>query len=60
MKSLGYQKSYCWVLDGNSTTAFYEKNGAKFSGLTKIEETGGVDLTELAYEWSALETKSRP
>ncbi len=59
MKSLGYQKSYCWVLEGNPTTRFYEKTGAKFVGQTKIEETAGKDLTELAYEWSTLDLPTR-
>jgi GNAT superfamily N-acetyltransferase len=55
MKSLGYQKSYCWVLEGNPTTRFYENTGAKFSGQTKVEETAGKDMTELAYEWPSLD-----
>lgn len=54
MKSLGYQKAYCWVLEGNSTIQFYEKSGATFSKKTKQDEIGGKMFNELAYEWHSL------
>lgn len=54
MSSLGYQKAYCWCLEGNPTSKFYEKSGAIFSGETKFDEIGGKQLRELAYEWANL------
>lgn len=54
MSSLGYQKAYCWCLEGNPTSKFYEKSGAVFSGETKFDEIGGKQLRELAYEWASL------
>lgn len=54
MKSVGYKKSYCWVLMGNPTINFYEKTGAKHYGLTKEDDIGGKIFEELAYEWSSL------
>lgn len=55
MKSLGYEKSYCWVLEGNPTIAFYEKSGATFRGQTKLDEIAGKEMKELAYEWPHLD-----
>lgn len=54
MQSLGYRKAYCWVLDQNPTIRFYERSGARFLGQTKLEETAGQELRELAYEWDSL------
>ena len=54
MSSSGYQKAYCWCLEGNPTSKFYEKSGAIFSGETKFDEIGGKQLRELAYEWASL------
>ena len=58
MKTLNYQKAYCWVLENNPSTLFYEKCGANCFGQTKMEETAGQDLKELAYEWATLDLKS--
>lgn len=54
MKSLGYKKAYCWVLEGNPTIKFYERSGAKFSNQVKQDEIGGQIFNELAYEWDSL------
>lgn len=53
MSSLGYKKSYCWVLEGNPTINFYKKSGAAFSGHIKTDEIGGQQFNELAYEWAS-------
>ena|SRR5437868_1833344 len=55
MKTLNYKKAYCWVVENNPTTLFYEKCGATFMGQTKIEETAGQDMKEFAYEWATLD-----
>lgn len=55
MYTLGYKKSYCWVLDGNPTVKFYERSGAKFSGDIKNDEIGGQKFNELAYEWESTD-----
>ena len=54
ISAFGYQKSYCWVLEGNPTINFYEKTGAKFSGDIKTDEIGGQQFNELAYEWITI------
>lgn len=54
MSTLGYKKSYCWVLKGNPTIKFYERTGAKFSGHSKTDEIGGENFEELAYEWASI------
>lgn len=54
MKELGYQKAYCWVLEGNPTTKFYESSGASFSGNKKEDEIRGKIFNEWMYEWSDL------
>lgn len=54
MSSLGYKKSYCWVLEGNPTIGFYEKTGAKHFGLSKEDDIGGKSFVELAYEWDSI------
>ncbi len=54
MKDMGYQKAYCWVLEGNSTIRFYERSGAVFLGQTKMDDIAGQDFKELAYEWDDI------
>jgi L-amino acid N-acyltransferase YncA len=54
MKDLGYKKAYCWVLEGNPTTKFYNRSGASFSNQLKEDEIGGKKFNELAYEWDSL------
>ncbi len=49
-----YSKAYCWVLQDNPSIQFYEKSGAVFNGMTKIDEIGGKKVTELCYEWKNL------
>ena len=50
----------CWVLENNPTTSFYEKTGASFSGLNKVEETAGQEMKELAYERNSLKLFREP
>lgn len=54
MKSLGYKKAYCWVLENNPTVKFYERSGAKYSNQVKEDEIGKKIFNELAYEWDSL------
>lgn len=54
MKTKGFEKGYCWVLEKNPTISFYERTGAKFSNQTKTDEIGGQIFQELAYEWDVL------
>jgi uncharacterized cupin superfamily protein/predicted acetyltransferase/predicted N-acetyltransferase YhbS len=55
MKSLGYQRAYCWALDENPTGKFYVGAGAAKSDLTKFDDIGGQRFKEVAYEWQDLD-----
>lgn len=55
MRALGYSKAYCWVLENNPTTKFYEKTGARLSSQVKQDEIGGKTFNELAYVWDNIE-----
>lgn len=52
----GATKAYCWVLEANSTRRFYERTGARPTGLTKDDEIGGMKCQELAYVWNEIES----
>lgn len=54
MKHFGYKKAYCWVLENNPTIKFYERTGAVFSGDIKVDDIGGKDFNELAYQWDSI------
>lgn len=54
MRKQGYQKAYCWVLQGNPTIRFYERSGAVFRGLVKVDKIGEQDFRELVYEWDEI------
>jgi GNAT superfamily N-acetyltransferase len=46
----GFEQAVLWVLEGNRRgRAFYETQGWKQDGALKIEEIGGVQVTELRY-----------
>lgn len=51
---MGFGKAYCWVLEGNPTIRFYERSGAKPTGIQKPDEIGGKSVQELAYAWPSL------
>lgn len=54
MKDLGYKSAYCWVLENNPTIHFYVRTGAVFSGQIKVDEIGGQNYNEHAYDWKDL------
>lgn len=46
----GYDRAVLWVLEGNDRArAFYEHNGWRHDGTSKVETFGGVQLRELRY-----------
>jgi GNAT superfamily N-acetyltransferase len=46
-------RAVLWVLAGNDRArAFYLKGGWRFDGTTRVEEWGGVPVSQLRYEWS--------
>lgn len=55
MKERGFTEAYCWVLEGNPTTQFYERTGAAFRGKIKEVEIGVQKVKELAYHWDTLD-----
>ena len=50
----GFNKAYCWVLEGNPTVKFYEKSGARFDGTAKDDEIGGMKCRDLRYVWEDI------
>lgn len=54
MQGRGFNRGFCWVLEGNQTIQFYERTGATFSGDTKQDSLGGKQCNELRYEWKVL------
>lgn len=50
LREKGFTKATLWVLGTNQKTRdFYEKNGWKIDGKTKIEEKNGIKLSEVRY-----------
>ena len=46
----GFGQAILWVLEGNHRgRSFYEKQGWRPDGALKIEEIGGIQVTELRY-----------
>lgn len=46
----GFEQAILWVLEGNARgRSFYETQGWRPDGALKIEEIGGVQVTELRY-----------
>jgi ribosomal protein S18 acetylase RimI-like enzyme len=46
----GFEEAILWVLEGNHRgRSFYEKLGWRADGALKIEEIGGIQVTELRY-----------
>ncbi|HUG31345.1 MAG TPA: GNAT family N-acetyltransferase [Acidimicrobiia bacterium] len=49
--SLGHQRGLLWVLEGNDRgRRFYERQGWSVGKPIRIEEIGGLQVTELRYE----------
>jgi GNAT superfamily N-acetyltransferase len=50
--SLGFQRTYCWVLENNPTCAFYARTGGKvLKDEIKYADIGGQQFRALAYGW---------
>jgi len=50
LEATGFAQAILWVLEGNQRgRAFYETHGWKPDGARKIEEIGGIQVTELKY-----------
>lgn len=46
----GYPDAILWCLTGNARArTFYERNGWRFDGTTKMREFGGADIEEVRY-----------
>lgn len=53
LSEAGYERALLWVLDGNPRArSFYERQGWELGKPIRIENIGGVDLTEVRYERS--------
>jgi GNAT superfamily N-acetyltransferase len=47
------ERAVLWVLAGNDRARrFYAKGGWAFDGTTRVEDWGGVPVSQLRYEWS--------
>lgn len=52
MANSGYERAFLWVLDRNQRArAFYERQGWQLATQLKLEEIGGVQITEVRYEF---------
>lgn len=59
LSRLGFERSLLWVLEQNQgARAFYEKRGWILGSPIRLEEIGGVQVTEVRYE-RALREESR-
>jgi GNAT superfamily N-acetyltransferase len=47
------ERAVLWVLAGNDRARrFYARGGWTFDGTTRVEDWGGVPVSQLRYEWS--------
>ena len=54
LRTGGFCQAILWVLEGNQRgRSFYETQGWRPDGALKIEEIGGVQVTELRYQKGA-------
>ena len=52
MADSGYEETFLWVLDRNQRArSFYERQGWRLAPQLKLEEIGGVQITEVRYEF---------
>ena len=57
LRALGYGKAHLWVLDTNrGARSFYERLGWVETSMTKVDNIGGVEVTEVRYDRSPLTT----
>ena len=54
LRSRGFRSMVAWVLEGNASSHFYARTGARPVGSKEIE-IGGVMLPVVAYGWPSLE-----
>jgi GNAT superfamily N-acetyltransferase len=60
LRAGGFSGAILWVLEGNHRgRSFYDKQGWKHDGALKIEEIGGVQVTELRYRKELGDSRSR-
>lgn len=60
MAAAGYERVFLWVLDRNLRARdFYERQGWRLAKPLKLEEIGGVQITEVRYELD-LSERTRP
>ena len=60
LRTAGFSQVILWVLEGNHHgRSFYDSQGWRHDGALKIEEIGGVQVTELRYRKKLGDSKSR-
>ena len=60
LRTAGFSEAVLWVLEGNHRgRSFYDTQGWRHDGALKIEEIGGVQVTELRYRKELGDSKSR-